>query len=277
MIPDKYTQKEMGFLNGAYICVGWASSVARLASRPVRIIVFDEVDKPGYYTTTKEAGPISLGVERTETFFNRRIFELSTPTDEDGNITRDLKSCDVIYDWHVPCPECGQYQPLRWSPENAHGFEGGRYRGDDGDMHRLGGVVWDGGLKASSRPNRGRRAMRAGNAGRSGTPPRRTLPWRRGKMVPRREPDRSPRKVGFHINRIYSLLGKSGNLSKLVDDWVRAHRAAVPKAIQGFINSAPWPNPGKTFSRTKRTPGKRSGITSTPACRPRPCRNRRFA
>ena len=117
IIEERFNQKEIALLNGAYIALAWASSVARLASRPIRIVIFDEVDKPGYFVNTREASPISLGIERTETFFNRKILELSTPTTEDGNIWRDLNSCDAIHDWHVPCPHCQTFQPLRWNPK----------------------------------------------------------------------------------------------------------------------------------------------------------------
>ena len=62
-------------------------------------------------------------------------------------------------------------------------------------------------------------------------------------MVSREPLNHPPRKIGFHVNRLYSLLGKSGDIPKLVDDWIRAHKSDDPRALQGFINSAlaePW-------------------------------------
>lgn len=42
------TKDAASLVNGAYVAMAWASSVAKLASRPIRVIIFDEVDKPGY-------------------------------------------------------------------------------------------------------------------------------------------------------------------------------------------------------------------------------------
>ena len=62
-------------------------------------------------------------------------------------------------------------------------------------------------------------------------------------MVARAETEHRPRKVGYHLNRIYSLLGKSGDIPKLVTDFIDAVKSGDPKKLQGFINSAlaePW-------------------------------------
>ena len=237
---DRATKNGISFLNQAYLVMGWASSVARLASRPIKIMLFDEVDKPGYYVTTREANPISLGVERTETFFNRKIGILSTPSMEDGNIWRHLNSCDVIYDWHVPCLHCGQYQPLRWSPDYAPEFKEGMYRAEDGSRHRVGGVVWDGG--GSANPDQVEQAGYAcGECGGIWSTVEKNNAVEQGKMVARKEPKYKPKKVGFHVNRLYSLLGKSGDLPKLVGDWLNAQKDL--EELQGFINSTlaePW-------------------------------------
>lgn len=222
--------------NGTYIAIGWASSVAKLASRPIRIVILDEVDKPGYLVATREANPISLAIERTETFYNKKIGILSTPTNEDGNIWRRLHSCDVIYDWHVPCPYCGIMQPLRWSVEYASGCEDGKYFGEDGDLHPVGHVVWDGWIDATFEQIQDARYS-CGNCGELWNTQQKNEAVKKGKMVPRSKIVRPPRRVGFHINRIYSLLGKSGDLSKLVDDFIKCKKSADPSDMQGFINS----------------------------------------
>ena len=64
-----------------------------------------------------------------------------------------------------------------------------------------------------------------------------------GRMVARAVHDHRHRKVGYHLNRLYSLLGKSGDISKLVEDFIDAVKSGDPKKLQGFINSAlaePW-------------------------------------
>jgi phage terminase large subunit GpA-like protein len=41
--------------------------------------------------------------------------DISTPTTETARITRELEDCDVVCDFHVPCPHCGEYQPLKFA------------------------------------------------------------------------------------------------------------------------------------------------------------------
>ena len=240
IIDGKFNQGEISLSNRAYVAMGWASSVAKLASRPIKIIIFDEVDKPGYYVTTREASPISLGIERTETFFNRKILILSTPTTDEGNITIELMSCDVIYDWHVPCSYCGQRQPLRWSRKHAKDFPDSKYRAEDGIMHELGEVVWEGGHEAI--PEQIEKAgYKCGECRKVWNTIEKNLAVEQGKMVARKEVTHPPKKVGFHVNRLYSLLGKSGNLPKLVDEWIKCQSDF--RKLQGFLNSTlavPW-------------------------------------
>ena len=237
LIDDaRFNQKEIKLRNGAYIAMGWASSVAKLASRPIKIVVLDEVDKPGYSLTTKEATPISLAIERTETFHNRKILILSTPTMEDGNVYQYLIHSDVIYDWHVPCPDCGTYQPLRWSARRAFGFQDGMYRADDGTMKRLGQVSWEGGRHAT--PEQIDAAFYVcGTCGSAWDTLTKNLAVEKGKMVPRTEITGPVKRIGYHVNRLYSLLGKSGDIPKLVGDYIHALRFGDSDSMQGFINS----------------------------------------
>ena len=231
---NKFNKGECSFVNGSYITMGWASSVARLASRPCKIIIFDEVDKPGYLMTSREAGPISLGINRTVSFFNRKIGILSTPTYDTGNINREIESCDIVYDWHVPCPYCGEYQPLRWSRAHAWPFKDGLYLNADGKPRELGQVKWSGGSSAT--PEQIERAgYKCGTCRRIWTTVEKNLAVENGKMVARKKIDFRPKKVGFHINRIYSLLGKSGYIPRLVEEFIDAK--GDPKKLQDFINS----------------------------------------
>lgn len=109
-IDDEFTKLEMVF-TGMVLCLAGANSAASLASRPCRYLFLDEVDKYPKFAG-KEADPISLAYERTKTFWNRKIFLASTPTVEDGNIWVRLNKCQVIYQFYVPCPNCGHYQVL---------------------------------------------------------------------------------------------------------------------------------------------------------------------
>ena len=233
---DKFGIIEISLLNGAYIAMAWASSVAKLASRPIRVIIFDEVDKPGYYVQTREANPISLGIERTETFWNKKIGILSTPTDENGNICRRLEACDAVFDWHVPCPYCGQHQPMVWSMKYSWGFENGQYRDISGAMKSLGGVVWEGGRNATHEQVEAA-GYRCGECGEVWSTVQKNMAVENGRPSPRAEIPSVLRRVGFHVSRLYSLLGKSGEIPKLVRDFISALKSPDPKDLQGFVNS----------------------------------------
>lgn len=251
VVEETFNRGEIILANGAYIALGWASSIARLASRPIRLVIFDEIDKPGYMLTTDESSPISLGIQRTETFFNRMILMLSTPTTETGNIMKSLvgyqrsdgteaPGCDVIYDFHVPCPLCGVYQPLRWSPEFSYGFVDHQYLDRDGRTRSIGRVVWEGGRKATAEQIESS-GYQCGSCDAVWDTNAKNEAVLLGEMVARRDPEGPVRKVGFHINRLYSLLGRSGDIPKLVRDWLACFQD--PRERQAFVNSAlaePW-------------------------------------
>lgn len=228
--------EELSLSNGAYIGIAWASSVAGLATRSFRVTIADEIDKPGYSVKSAEAMPLSLIRERTESYYDFKHIFFSTPTVETGNITEELEGCDVVYDWHVPCPICGVYQPLRFTPDHAYGFNKGKFVSEAGGLVDLGGVIWEGGLDATdAQVENGR--YRCGPCGALWTTPEKNRAVIRGKKVSRLPFDGRARKVGFHVNRLYSLLGKSGDIEKLIRAFITAKRSPNPRVLQGFINS----------------------------------------
>lgn len=238
---DQWTKRELGFINGARLTFGWASSVARLASRPFRIVCCDEINKAGYDVTTNEGDAIGRAKERTNTFANRLILLLSTPTLDTGRVSRELGSCDVVYDWHVPCPHCGQMQPLRWSLKYAGGCDEGLYRAEDGTWRQVGSVVWSGGRDAT-REQIDAAAYQCGECGALWDTVAKNQAVQQGRMVPRSERPAHAKKVGFHINRLYSLF-PGGRLENMVSEWVGAVNSGDLKQVQGFVNSSlaePW-------------------------------------
>ena len=109
--PDDSKSLELQF-TGMYLALAGSNSPASLASRPIRYLFLDEVDKfPG--ASGKEADPVSLARERTKTFHNRKIFETSTPTLKTGHIWQDLESCDIVKHYFVRCPHCGKEIELK--------------------------------------------------------------------------------------------------------------------------------------------------------------------
>jgi phage terminase large subunit GpA-like protein len=238
-----FSKTEIELINRAYIAVAWASSVAGLGSRSFRIVIMDEVDKPGYRSSLTEAAPISLARERSETFFSRKHLLLSTPTLETGNICTEIEMCDAVYDWHVPCPFCGLHQPLRWSREHSWGFQQeGYFKSKDGKFYPLGQVAWEGRRNATSEQIE-RAGYQCGNCERIWNTIQKNNAVENGEVVSRNGHHGEPKKIGLHINRLYSLLGLSGDIPALVDNWLKVIKGGDPKKIQGFVNSTlaePW-------------------------------------
>jgi phage terminase large subunit GpA-like protein len=111
------------------IYLAWASSASRLANRPMRYVIFDEVDKYPDTAGKREADPISLGEKRTTTYkWNRKIWKMSTPTIEKGNIWVALNSeAQAVFDFWVRCPDCGgmllmDFEHIRW-PEDERDWK----------------------------------------------------------------------------------------------------------------------------------------------------------
>ena len=101
------------FPAGALSMVG-ANSPAGLASRPIRIVLCDEVDR--YPLSAGEEGdPIALASKRAMTFWNRKIVLVSTPTE------RGASRIEAAYEetdkrkFYIPCPHCDEMQILKWS------------------------------------------------------------------------------------------------------------------------------------------------------------------
>lgn len=99
--------------DGMYLTLAGSNSPSGLASKPIRFVLMDEVDKyPG--TSGKEADPIKLATERTKTFHDKKIYITSTPTLKTGHIWKEKESADIEKHYFVPCPHCGEYIELKF-------------------------------------------------------------------------------------------------------------------------------------------------------------------
>lgn len=106
------TLLEKSFPGGVIVMVG-ANSPAGLASRPIRILLADEVDRFPV-SAGSEGDPLSLAEKRTTTFYNRKKIFVSTPTIKGvSRIEKAFENSSQEH-WNLPCPSCGEYQPLRW-------------------------------------------------------------------------------------------------------------------------------------------------------------------
>ncbi|MEM7617356.1 MAG: phage terminase large subunit family protein [Pseudomonadota bacterium] len=96
---------------GGHLTVSGANSPASLASRPIRIVLLDEVDRYDK-SAGVEGDPANLAIKRTTTFWNRKIVYVSTPTiKNDSRIDAAYQASDQRV-YQVPCPHCGEYQEL---------------------------------------------------------------------------------------------------------------------------------------------------------------------
>lgn len=131
-LKSKYIDKESKMLelqfDGMYTVLSGANSPSSLASRPIRYLFMDEIDK--YPTNSgKEADPRSLARERTKTFaHNKKVFQTSTPTLKNGPIWSEWENADSQKLYYVPCPHCGHYQTfkfkqLKWDKESKTAIE----------------------------------------------------------------------------------------------------------------------------------------------------------
>ena len=101
------------FPGGALSIVG-ANSPSSLASRPIRVVLCDEVDR--YPPSAGEEGdPISLAKRRAATFWNRKIILVSTPTNRGGSRIESAYKESDQRKFYVPCHDCGHKQVLSWS------------------------------------------------------------------------------------------------------------------------------------------------------------------
>jgi phage terminase large subunit GpA-like protein len=98
---------------GGHLTITGANSAAGLASRPIRVVCLDEVDR--YPPSAgSEGDPVMLATKRTTTFWNRKILKTSTPT------LKHVSRIEADYQagsqgtYLVPCPHCEKAHALVW-------------------------------------------------------------------------------------------------------------------------------------------------------------------
>lgn len=96
-----------------HLTVAGANSPASLASRPIRVNIFDEVDRYPE-SAGKEGDPILLAEKRSDTFPGSISVKTSTPTiRKHSRIEKEFDLSDKRF-WFVACPECDKHQSLKW-------------------------------------------------------------------------------------------------------------------------------------------------------------------
>jgi phage terminase large subunit GpA-like protein len=184
---------------GGHISIVGSNSASGLASRPIRILLMDEVDR--YEASAgAEGSPVSLAIARTKTFSNRKIFLCSTPTIKGlSAIETAFEESDKRY-YEVPCPECDHYQVLKWK-----------------------NVVWD-----DDKPETASYACE--DCGSVIDESKKQWMLKHGRWTPTAE---SVNTAGFHISELYSVWSKWSDMAK---NFLEAKKQ--PEMLKTWINTA---------------------------------------
>lgn len=104
---------------GGILFMSGSNSGAFFRSKSIKYLFLDDVD--GFVIDVNgEGDPAELAKRRTDSYGRRKkIFEVSTPTTKGvSRIERSFAESDQRY-YNVPCPHCGEYQPLQWGGDGA--------------------------------------------------------------------------------------------------------------------------------------------------------------
>lgn len=175
----------VSFAGGGNLNVIGVGSPNALKGRPARWVLFDEYDEALRYSQAA-GSPLERAYTRTRTYGSlRRIVLTSTPTTEDRGIHPEMESARR-YEWHVPCPHCGEFQRLElgqvhW-PRNADGTAS-----ESPDKIAAGNLAWYECVHCSG----------------IWTDAQRLQAIAQGRELCL-DPDRPMRRVGLHISVLYS-------------------------------------------------------------------------
>lgn len=141
------TGAQIMLMNGFLLHLMWPGSPASTASDPMRRVINDEVDKPGFRDWGgAEPNPVGRTWTRLRTFGDRKLqINVSTPTNRMGPIWGLYISSSVELEYRCPCPHCGEFQylsfrQLRW--EDQHDKMTKRDRDRLADRIEATGDVW---------------------------------------------------------------------------------------------------------------------------------------
>jgi len=200
---------------GGHVTVAGANSPASLASRPIRLLLCDEVDRYPKSAGT-EGDPLGLAMKRTATFWNRKIGIVSTPTVKGfSRIESAFLETDQRF-FNVPCIHCGKRQVLRW-----------------------GNVVWGPESPAEGDPSKA--VLQCPECNGYISSAQKNAMVRRGEWVAT-APFRG--KAGFHISELYSPWR---SLGQIAEDFIIAKDS--PERLQVWVNTSlgeTWEEAGET-------------------------------
>ena len=203
---NKITEKNFP---GGVLYLGWSNSPSELASKPIKKLALDEVDR--YPVSLKDEGsPVKLAEQRTANFPRRKILKTSTPKVRGASVITDEYESSSMGQYWVPCPHCDgmqvlQFEKLRW--KKTKDAEGKTHHWPDTAQY----VCEHCGCEIEERH---KPAMLAGGE------------WRH------RYPQRAKR--GYHINGLYSPVGLGFSWAERANKFLEAK--GDPVKLQTFVN-----------------------------------------
>lgn len=203
---------------GGHLTMVGSNSAAGLSSRPIRTVIFDEVDR--YEESAGgEGSAVNLGEQRARTFWNKLIALISSPKYVGGRMDREFKRSDQRR-YYVPCPHCEHRQVLRWGdPDAPYGIRWETEVVDGEKVHRFETAAYLCEACATLIPHEAKGDMVAA-----------------GEWIAENPGGAFP---GFHLSALYSPWV---SWAELADMFVTAKRAG-PVELQTFVNlqlGEPW-------------------------------------
>ncbi len=137
--------------DGGVLFMAGGNSPSRLASKSVRVVIIDEVDKMSAYIG-KDGDPIQQVIQRTQNYWNKKILMISTPTIKGVSvIKKEFDKGDQRY-CYIPCPDCGEEQRLVFSSpytsDRKYGVIWSKKDGSDATYScKFCGSCWDDGAR----------------------------------------------------------------------------------------------------------------------------------
>jgi len=203
---------------GGVLVVSGANSAASLRSMPVRYLFLDETDAYPQ-DVDGEGSPIVLAEKRTSTFARRKVLKTSTPTIKHFSQIESsyLQSNACIY--HVPCPHCGEMQPLEMGTKAPHGL---RWDKDESDRYVPGTVRYVCAHNGCEILEHHKPAMLSA-----------------GRWVPTRTSQRPGVLTGYHLNALYAPLGwvTWSDIVHQFTEAVQATRQGDNSRMKTFVNT----------------------------------------
>ena len=126
---DSNNTISMKLFPGGSLAIIGANSPTDLASKPIRYLLCDEIDRFPDSAGT-EGDPIALAERRTETFrHNRKIVKCSTPTIKGKSKIEKAFMKGTQEEWRTECPQCKSFSFIRFDDIR---FDREEFRDEDG-------------------------------------------------------------------------------------------------------------------------------------------------